>query len=68
MERWRREKNLPQEAVAEVFDATSITIGRHERREVKPSIDAAVNIAYIQKVSVDCLVDHFNKFVKSMFY
>src|SRR5690554_4874343 len=49
----RKEKNMSQEQLSKALGATSTTIGRYERDEVKPSIEMAVKIAEALDVSLD---------------
>ena len=51
----RKEKGLSQGELADKVDSTSITIGRYERDEVKPSIETASKIAVVLGVSLDYL-------------
>jgi transcriptional regulator with XRE-family HTH domain len=51
----RKEKGLSQGELADKVDSTSITIGRYERDEVKPSIEVASKIAIVLGVSLDYL-------------
>ena len=51
----RKEKGLSQGELADKVDSTSITIGRYEREEVKPSIEVASKIAVVLGVSLDYL-------------
>jgi DNA-binding XRE family transcriptional regulator len=60
----RKEKNMSQDALAKALEATSTTIGRYERDEVKPSIDVAAKIAATLEVSVDFLVGNSDNFIK----
>lgn len=51
----RKEKGLSQGELADKVDSTSITIGRYERDEVKPPLEAAAKIAAALGVSLDYL-------------
>ena len=51
----RKEKGLSQGELADKVDSTSITIGRYERDEVKPPLEAAAKIAAVLGVSLDYL-------------
>jgi len=60
----RKEKNMSQDQLAKILGATSTTIGRYERDEVKPSIDVAVKIAEALEVSLDYLAELSNSDLK----
>lgn len=51
----RKDKGLSQGELADRVDSTSITIGRYERDEVKPPLEAAAKIAVALGVSLDYL-------------
>lgn len=51
----RKDKELSQGELADMVDSTSITIGRYERDEVKPPLEAAAKIAAALGVSLDYL-------------
>jgi transcriptional regulator with XRE-family HTH domain len=51
----RKEKGLSQSELADKVDSTSITIGRYERDEVKPSVEVAAKIAAVLGTSLDYL-------------
>ena len=51
----RKDKGLSQGELADKVDSTSITIGRYERDEVKPPLEAAAKIAAALGVSLDYL-------------
>ncbi len=51
----RKQKGLSQSELADMIDSTSITIGRYERDEVKPSIEVAAKIAGALGISLDYL-------------
>ena len=52
----RKKKELSQSQLAKKVGIISITIGRYERNEIKPSIDIASKIASALDVSLDYLV------------
>jgi transcriptional regulator with XRE-family HTH domain len=52
----RKKKGLSQDALAKIVGTISVTIGRYERNEIKPSIDIATKIAEALQVSLDYLV------------
>ena len=52
----RRKKKLSQNELAKKVGTISVTIGRYERNEIKPSIDIATKIADALDVSLDYLV------------
>jgi transcriptional regulator with XRE-family HTH domain len=54
----RKNKGINQEALAEQLGTKGPAIGRYERDEMKPSIDAAAKMADILGVSLDWLVGH----------
>lgn len=54
----RRNKGINQEGLAEQLGTKGPAIGRYERNEMKPSIDAAAKMADILGVSLDWLVGH----------
>ncbi len=41
----RKAKNLSQKELAEIFNTSHTTIGKYERDEVNPSIDAVKRLA-----------------------
>ncbi len=51
----RKKKNLSQEELAKMVGIISVTIGRYERDEIKPSVDVASKIADALEVSLDYL-------------
>lgn len=51
----RKQKKLSQDDLAKVIGTISVTVGRYERDEVKPSIDTAAKIADALGVSLDYL-------------
>ena len=54
----RKKKSISQEYLAEKLNTKGPVIGRYERDEMKPSIEAAAKIADILDVSLDWLVGH----------
>jgi transcriptional regulator with XRE-family HTH domain len=54
----RKKKGISQEELAEKLNTKGPVIGRYERDEMKPSIEAAAKIADILEVSLDWLVGH----------
>jgi transcriptional regulator with XRE-family HTH domain len=54
----RKNKGISQEELAEQLGTKGPAIGRYERDEMKPSIEAAAKMADILDVSLDWLVGH----------
>jgi transcriptional regulator with XRE-family HTH domain len=54
----RKKKGISQEELADKLKTKGPVIGRYERDEMKPSIEAAANMADILGVSLDWLVGH----------
>lgn len=52
----RKKKGLSQEEVAKKINTKAPVIGRYERNEAKPSIEAAAKLAQHLEVSLDYLV------------
>lgn len=52
----RKAKNLSQKELAEIFNTSHTTIGKYERDEMIPSIDAAKKLAKILDTSVGYLL------------
>jgi transcriptional regulator with XRE-family HTH domain len=52
----RKAKNLSQKELAEAFVTSHTTIGKYERDEMTPSIDAAKKLANILETSVGYLL------------
>lgn len=52
----RKKKGISQEDLAAQFNTKGPVIGRYERDEMKPSIEAAANMAKSLEVSLDWLV------------
>ena len=52
----RKEKNLSQKELAKIFKTSHTTIGKYERDEMTPSIDAAKKLANILDTTVGYLV------------
>ena len=53
----RKAKNLSQKELAEIFTTSHTTIGKYERDEMTPSIDAAKKLAKILDTTVGYLLD-----------
>ena len=56
----RKKKGFSQEELAKMVGTISVTIGRYERDEIKPSIDIATKIADALEVSLDYLTGKTN--------
>lgn len=54
----RKKKGISQEELAEKLGTKGPVVGRYERDEMKPSIEAAAKISDILEVSLDWLVGH----------
>jgi ribosome-binding protein aMBF1 (putative translation factor) len=52
----RKKKGISQEDLAKMLNTKGPVIGRYERDEMRPSIDAATNMAQLLEVSLDWLV------------
>lgn len=52
----RKAKNLSQKELAEIFNTSHTTIGKYERDEMIPSIDAAKKLAKILDTTVGYLL------------
>jgi transcriptional regulator with XRE-family HTH domain len=52
----RKKKGLSQDELAKKVGTISVTIGRYERDEIKPSVDVAAKIAEALETSLDYLV------------
>lgn len=52
----RKKKGMSQEELAEKLGTKGPAIGRYERDEMKPSIEAAAKMADILEISLDYLV------------
>jgi transcriptional regulator with XRE-family HTH domain len=52
----RKKKGISQEELAKALGTKGPVIGRYERDEAKPSIEAAANMANVLEVSLDYLV------------
>ena len=52
----RKKKGISQEELAKTLGTKGPVIGRYERDEAKPSIEAAANMAHALEVSLDYLV------------
>jgi transcriptional regulator with XRE-family HTH domain len=51
----RKQKKMSQDELAKVIGTISVTVGRYERDEVKPSVEVASKIAEALEVSLDYL-------------
>lgn len=56
----RKKKGLSQEYLAEQLGTKGPVIGRYERDEMKPSIEAAAKMADVLDISLDWLVGHID--------
>ncbi len=56
----RKKKGFSQEELAKMVGTISVTIGRYERDEIKPSIDIASKIADALGISLDYLTGKTN--------
>jgi len=54
----RKKKGMSQEELAKMLGTKGPAIGRYERDEMKPSIEAAAKMAQILDVSLDWLAGH----------
>jgi len=61
----RKKKDISQEELAKLLNTKGPVVGRYERDEMKPSIEAAAKMADILEVSLDYLVgkadEHLDK-------
>lgn len=57
----RKEKNLSQKELAKIFVTSHTTIGKYERDEMTPSIDAAKKLAKILETTVGYLLGETEK-------
>lgn len=57
----RKAKNLSQKELAEIFSTSHTTIGKYERDEMTPSIEAAKKLAKILDTTVGYLLGETNK-------
>jgi len=51
-----KQLKMSQDDLAKKLGTSAPIIGRHERNEIKPSIDVVAKIADALEVSVDCLI------------
>jgi len=51
----RKQKKMSQDELAKAIGIISVTVGRYERDEVKPSMEVAAKIADALEVSLDYL-------------
>ena len=56
----RKKKGLSQDDLAKKVGIISVTFGRYERNEIKPSIEVAGKIAEVLDVSLDYLAGNSN--------
>lgn len=56
----RKKKGFSQEDVAKKLNTKAPVIGRYERDEAKPSIEAAARLSNLLEVSLDYLVGNSN--------
>jgi transcriptional regulator with XRE-family HTH domain len=56
----RKQKKMSQDELAKAIGAISVTVGRYERDEVKPSVDVASKVAEALGVSLDYLAGNSN--------
>lgn len=56
----RKAKNISQKELAEIFNTSHTTIGKYERDEMIPSIEAAKKFAKILDTTVDYLLGETN--------
>ena len=56
----RKQKKMSQDELAKVIGTISVTVGRYERDEVKPSVEVASKIAEALEVSLDYLAGNSN--------
>ena len=52
----RKQKKLSQAALGKLAGTSGDVIGRYERGDIKPSIDAVVKLAEVLNISIDYLV------------
>ena len=52
----RKKKGLSQDEVAKLLNTKAPVIGRYERDEAKPNIEAAAKLAALLEISLDYLV------------
>ena len=56
----RKQKKMSQDELAKAIGTISVTVGRYERDEVKPSIEVASKIAEALEISLDYLAGNSN--------
>jgi len=61
----RKQKGYSQNELAKKVGTISVTIGRYERNEIKPSIDIAKKIAEALEISLDYLVGNTDVLLES---
>ena len=52
----RQEKNLTQKQFADMLNTTQSTVGKYEREELQPNIDAIIKICKTFDVTADYLL------------
>jgi len=57
----RKAKNLSQKELAEIFNTSHTTIGKYERDEMTPSIEAAKKLAKILDTTVGYLLGEIDR-------
>ena len=60
----RKQKKMSQDDLAKAIGTISVTVGRYERDEVKPSIEVAAKIADALEVSLDYLAGNSNQLLE----
>lgn len=60
----RKQKKMSQDDLAKAIGTISVTVGRYEREEVKPSIEVASKIAEALEVSLDYLAGNTNQLLE----
>ncbi len=60
----RKQKKISQDELAKAIGTISVTVGRYERDEVKPSIEVAAKIADALEVSLDYLSGNSNQLLE----
>lgn len=52
----RIDKGLTQTQLAQLISTTQSTIGKYEREELKPNVDAIINLCHVLEISADYLL------------
>ena len=60
----RKESGLSQEELAKKISTSGSIIGRYERNEMTPSVEVALKLSTVFKVSIDYLVDETGELSK----